>query len=541
MTKVVRPAIASRRPGLDRRLGGRVDRGGGVVEDQDARVGEQGAGDRDPLALAAGEGQAALADPGLVAVRQVADEGVGLGAAGRLFDLLEARLGPRVGDVLGDAGGEQEAVVGDEGDLAAQAADVDLAHVGAVDEHRALARVVEAGDQRHQAGLARARGADQGDRAARLDLEVDPLQRVDRLFAVRPRARARRPELVVGERDAAHLDPAAARGQRRRPGRALDPRLAVEDLEEAVAGGDRPLRHPHRDAEHPHRPGEDDHVGVEGGEVAEAEAAVDHLAAADQQHQRDPELRQQPDQRREEGLQPGRVDALVEDPGDGALEAVELVLLAGEGLDDADPGDVLLGFRGQLGDPLLDLLQGRPRDPVVARGGEDDQRRRGEGDQRQDRVDRDHHDGDQGDRQQVLGDEDQPVAEEEADRLQVDGRPRHQLPGLLGVEEAELEPLQVGVEELAQVELDRQRDLAGDHPPDHGQAEAEDAGADDRQRQGQQVGLVAVLDRVDRAPDQPRDQHRHPHRQPGEGQRAPELAAVGAQEAHQAAVGPHHT
>ena len=90
MMKVVRPAIASRRPGLDRRLGGRVDRGGGVVEDQDARVGEQGAGDRHPLALAAGEGEAALADAGLVAVGQFADEAVGLGAPRRRFDLLAA-------------------------------------------------------------------------------------------------------------------------------------------------------------------------------------------------------------------------------------------------------------------------------------------------------------------------------------------------------------------------------------------------------------------------------------------------------------------
>ena len=122
---------------------------------------------------------------------------------------------------------------------------------------------------------------------------------------------------------------------------------------------------------------------------------------------------------------------------------------------------------------------------------------------RQQRVDREHHRRGEDDRQQVLGDEDQPVAEEEADRLQVDRRPRHQLPGLLAVEEAELEPLQVRVEGLAQVEFDPERDLAGDQPPDHGEAEAQDAGADDRQRQGQQVGLVAVLDRVDRAADQP--------------------------------------
>ena len=37
--------------GFNRRLGARVNRGGCVVEDQDARVGEQRAGDRDPLAL----------------------------------------------------------------------------------------------------------------------------------------------------------------------------------------------------------------------------------------------------------------------------------------------------------------------------------------------------------------------------------------------------------------------------------------------------------------------------------------------------------
>ena len=110
---------------------------------------------------------------------------------------------------------------------------------------------------------------------------------------------------------------------------------------------------------------------------------------------------------------------------------------------------------------------------------------------RQQRVDREHHRRREHDRERVLGDEDQPVAEEEADRLQVDRRPRHQLAGLLGVEEAELERLQVRVEALAQVELDRQRDLAGDQAPDHGQPEPQDAGADDRQRQRQEVVAVA--------------------------------------------------
>src|SRR3712207_9246340 len=66
--------------------------------DEDARVGEQGARDRDALALAAGERQAALADAGVVAVRQLGDEPRRLGALGRALDVLAACVGAAVGD-----------------------------------------------------------------------------------------------------------------------------------------------------------------------------------------------------------------------------------------------------------------------------------------------------------------------------------------------------------------------------------------------------------------------------------------------------------
>src|SRR6266536_3457952 len=46
-------------------------------------------------------------------------------------------------------------------------------------------------------------------------------------------------------------------------------------------------------------------------------------------------------------------------------------------------------------------------------------------------LQREHRAGCEDERQRALHDEDQPVAEEEAHRLQVDGRARHQLPGLL--------------------------------------------------------------------------------------------------------------
>ena len=137
-------------PRLDRGLGGRVDRGGRVVEDQDPRIGKQRPGDRDSLALAPRERQPALADHGVVARRQLADEAVGLGPASGELDLLAGRARAGIGDVVGDAGAEEEAVVGHERDLRAKRGDVDGAYVGAVHQHRALARVVQATQELHK-------------------------------------------------------------------------------------------------------------------------------------------------------------------------------------------------------------------------------------------------------------------------------------------------------------------------------------------------------------------------------------------------------
>ena len=53
---------------MDQRFVMGVERAGRFVEDQDARVLEQDARDRQPLALAARELVAALADDGVVAV-----------------------------------------------------------------------------------------------------------------------------------------------------------------------------------------------------------------------------------------------------------------------------------------------------------------------------------------------------------------------------------------------------------------------------------------------------------------------------------------
>ena len=74
MMKVVRPSRSSVDRFLDTRLGLDVERAGRLVEHQDRRVLEHGAGDRDALALAARQLAAALADDRVVAVALGEDE-----------------------------------------------------------------------------------------------------------------------------------------------------------------------------------------------------------------------------------------------------------------------------------------------------------------------------------------------------------------------------------------------------------------------------------------------------------------------------------
>ena len=97
----------------------------------------------------------------------------------------------------------------------------------------------------------------------------------------------------------------------------------------------------------------------------------------------------------------------------------------------------------------------------------------------------------------------------------------------------------MGVDLLPQVVLDRERNPAGDDPPDHGQAESQHGGPEDRPGQPVELLHVALFDRVDGEADQQRDQHRHADRHPGKDHRTPQGATVGSQESEQSPEGGH--
>ena len=168
---------------LDEDLRRPVDVRRRLVEDEDARIGEERPRDRDQLALACRQAGAALAhrvcEPGVEAARDPVD-------ADRLRHVghhLVRRLGPREADVVGDRPREQERILQDDPELAAVRAQLQLAQVVAVHADRAVVRVVEAADELRGRGLAAARLADEREAAAGRNVDVDRVQH--RLLAVR--------------------------------------------------------------------------------------------------------------------------------------------------------------------------------------------------------------------------------------------------------------------------------------------------------------------------------------------------------------------
>ena len=104
----------------DQRLALGVERGGRLVEEQERRVAQDRPGDRQALALAAGELAGGGDDEGVVALRQRADEAVGGGGAGGGLDLGAGSGAAAEADVGGDRPRQQRRLLADHRDLVAQ-------------------------------------------------------------------------------------------------------------------------------------------------------------------------------------------------------------------------------------------------------------------------------------------------------------------------------------------------------------------------------------------------------------------------------------
>ena len=210
MTIVVRPSASWSSASSTGALGLDVERAGRLVEDEHRRVAQDRAGDRDALLLAAGEAEAALADDGVVALRQRGDQLVDLRGAGGVLDLRVGRVGAREAQVLADRRVEQVGLLGDDADRRRRATRRSASRTSMPSIARApLLGLVQARDEVAERRLARAGLADDRDlRCRRLDVEVDVAQRPvrPRRSGTRRRRSARSPRRARERRCVAGLD-----------------------------------------------------------------------------------------------------------------------------------------------------------------------------------------------------------------------------------------------------------------------------------------------------------------------------------------------
>ena len=99
---------------------------------------------------------------GLVSPGQGADEVVGLGGPGGGDHVVHRGVGAAEADVVGNAGGEEESVLKDEGHLLHQGVGGHVPHVRAAHPHAAGVHIPEARDEAGHGALAGAGRADQG-------------------------------------------------------------------------------------------------------------------------------------------------------------------------------------------------------------------------------------------------------------------------------------------------------------------------------------------------------------------------------------------
>jgi len=268
---------------------------------------------------------------GLVLIGEALDKLIGTGLLAGLLNLGIGCLGVAPAQVFCNRAAEQLILLQHHGHIVAQGVQIIAADIYTADDDAALGRIVQAGQQLHQTGLGRAGAADNADRLAGADVEVNILQR---LLAV----------LLVGKADMIELDRAVL-DLHNRVLTILEVGLLVQNLSHTPCGGHRHRDHNKDHREH-HQAHQDVHaVAQHAHQIAggkDGRAGADNELCAQPGDQQDAAVNGQLHERgvpRKDhlGAHKQAADILA-----GLFELFALKILADIGLDHTDGGDILL-------------------------------------------------------------------------------------------------------------------------------------------------------------------------------------------------------
>ena len=262
------PAARQRIEGaLDADLRGRIDRRGGLVEDEEVGVGEVGARERDELAFPGGQRLPTLAHLRLQSLRQTGRplgkaefaQGAGdLGTTGRGTEP----------DVVGDRRVEEEALLRHQDHALAQRGEPHRPQVVAVEAHDAGGRIHQAGHELGESRLARSRLPNDGDSPAGGDVRGDVAQ--DEVA------------LGIGEVDVVEVDGHRATRQVNALVAGVgDIGRGVDDLDDSAPSGDGILEFVEVLRRHLHRLGEQADQEQEGQQLPQRHPAAGRQRRAD--------------------------------------------------------------------------------------------------------------------------------------------------------------------------------------------------------------------------------------------------------------------
>ena len=321
----------------DLRIKGMVDFGvcggiagaGGIIQDQDPGILEQGPGNAEALFLAAGYIGAALFNIGVIAVGQAVNELIGAGQPAGFPAFLLGGVGIAPAQVVINGPAEQNVLLQDNRDLVAQGFHIIVPDIQSAHPDTAFRHIIEAADQVDQAGFGGAGTADDADRFPGPDLQVDILE--DRLARI----------LTVGKADMIKFD-AAVPDFRDRVLRVAQAALLIDDFRDTVGAGAGHGDHNDDHGDH-HQVHQDIHtVGQQTHQVTGGQRlGNDHMGAcpADQQ---DTDVDDTLHDRHDRDHVVLRLDEHLENIPGRPGKFVLFVLLPDKGLDHADGRDILL-------------------------------------------------------------------------------------------------------------------------------------------------------------------------------------------------------